>query len=547
MPNLNCRGLSFAYDSSETSLFDDLDLTIDTRWRAALVGANGRGKTTLLKLLAGELTPDRGEIERPVRTLRFSDVADPSMSAWEAARSVAGPFRAWEQEIERLLALGDERSLALYGDLENRYRVRGGYEIDTRLAVEMDALDLPAQLHGRPFGSLSGGEQTRSLLAGLFASTDAYPLIDEPTNHLDLDGRRLLAGYLAAKPGFLLVSHDRAFLDAAIDHVIALNPETVDVQRCDYSTWRQAHLAHLEEQARVNRLAKKEIQRLEGAARARRSGAEAREADKTAHGKRTLPSERGGDSGYTGARAARQMKRALAAERRADRAAEARRATLINLEKQYPLRVLDPPGPVPLREPLIRARALTVGRPAGLFLPITFELRAAERLALLGPNGSGKSSLLDLFTGEGELVAEGDWHLHSRIQVSRAWQIPRWRKGSLREHLQRADLDESFFRQVMAALGVRGQVLDDPLEHLSQGQLKKVELARSLCTPAHVYLWDEPLNYVDVDAREAIEAALLAADTAFIFVEHDERFIDRLATKRVTLEVAGSGTAEKES
>jgi lincosamide and streptogramin A transport system ATP-binding/permease protein len=394
-------------------------------------------------------------------------------------------------------------------------------------------------LFERPIGSLSGGEQTRSLLAGLFASADAYPLIDEPTNHLDLAGRRQLADYLAAKPGFLLVSHDRAFLDAAIDHVIALNPETVDVQRSHYSAWRKAHLARLEEQARANRLARKEISRLEDAARSRRTGAEARESDKTAHGKRMLPSERGGDSGYIGARAARQMKRALAAERRADRAAAARRDTLVDVEKQYPLRVLEPPSPPPLRAPLIRMKALSVGRDMPLFDPVTFELCAGERLALLGPNGSGKSTLLDLLTGAGGLRVEGDWHLNGRIQVSRAWQIPRWREGLLRDHLLGARLDESFFRQVMAALGVRGEVLDGRLEQLSQGQLKKVEVARSLCMPAHVYLWDEPLNYVDVDARERIEAALLAADAAFIFVEHDAAFVERVATGRVTLEPAG--------
>ncbi len=535
MPNLICRGLSFTYGSSESTLFHELDLIIDTRWRAALVGANGRGKTTLLRLLAGELTPDRGEIERPVRTLRFSDAADPALSVWEAARAVAGPFRAWEQEIDRLLALGDEPALVRYGELENLYRTRGGYEIDVRLAVELSALDMPETLFQRPLGSLSGGEQTRCLLAGLFASTDAYPLIDEPTNHLDLAGRRLLADYLASKPGFLLVSHDRAFLDAAIDHVIALNPDTVDVQRSDYSTWRREHLGRLEDQAHANRLARKEIRRLEDAARSRRAGAEAREADKTAHGRRTLPSERGGDSGFIGARAARQMKRALAAERRADRAADVRRETLIDMEKQYPLRVPEPPTPPPRREPLIRASALSVGWTSGLFEPVSFELRAGERLALLGANGSGKTSLLDLLTGESGLVPAGDWHLHGRVRLSRAWQIPRWRRGLLRTRLADAGLDESFFRQVMAALGVRGEVLDGPLEQLSQGQLKKVELARSLCTPAHVYLWDEPLNYLDVDARERIEAALLAAEAAFIFVEHDAAFVDRLATGRVTL------------
>jgi lincosamide and streptogramin A transport system ATP-binding/permease protein len=546
VPNLICRALSFAYDGAESETFTNLDLVIDTRWRAALVGANGRGKTTLLRLLAGELLPDRGEIERPASCLLFSSEAAPGLTAFEAAKDVCGPFRAWEREIERLLARGDEPSLARYGEVEMDYRARGGYELDARLSAELEQLGVSDGLSRRPFDALSGGEQTRARLAGLFATEGSYPLIDEPTNHLDLEGRRLLAEYLADKEGFLLVSHDRAFLDAAVDHVIALNPETVDVQRSDYSTWRNAHLTRLADQARSNALLKKDIARLETAARSRRAGAEAREADKTAGGKPRLPSERGGDSGFIGARAARQMKRALAAERRAGRAADRRRESLTDVEKTYPLIMAEPPTPAPLKEPLVRVRNLRIGWQEWLFEPITFEIQDGERIALTGPNGSGKSSLLALLDGNALAKAEGDWTVHGRILTSRSWQIPRWRQGRLRERLLASSLDESRFRQLMAALGVRGGVLDQPLEHLSQGQLKKIELARSLSKPAHLYLWDEPLNYVDVDTRERIEAALLEAVAAIIFVEHDARFVETVATRRVRLVPAvGNQAGEK--
>ena len=269
----------------------------------------------------------------------------------------------------------------------------------------------------------------------------------------------------------------------------------------------------------------------------RRAGADAREADKTAGGKAQLPSERGSDSGYIGARAARQMKRALAAERRADQAVARRRESLVDVEKHYPVAFVRPATPTPQNEPLVRIRDLRLGWDGGnwLFNPVSFEVGPSDRLALTGPNGSGKSTLLDLLAGQTGMRTEGSWKVHGRIVVSRAYQIPRWRRGLLRSRLLAAGRVESAFRQLMAALGVRGDVLDKPLEHLSQGQLKKIELARSLSEPAHLYLWDEPLNYLDVDTRERLEPALLASGAAFIFVEHDARFVDAIATEQVVL------------
>ena len=535
MPNLICRGLSFAYDGSASSVFINLDLVIDTAWRTALVGTNGRGKTTLLKLLAGELTPDRGEIERPVRCQAFVTSASSASTVWEAAKDMAGPFRAWEAEIEALLARADESALERYGVLEAEYRTRGGYELDTRLGLELGALGIAERQWQRPLASLSGGEQTRCLLGGLFALPGAYPLIDEPTNHLDRAGRERVAQYLADKPGFLLVSHDRAFLDAAIDHVVALNADTVSTQRADYSTWRSAHMAHLAEQARTNVLLRQDIRRLERVARDRRRGADARESDKTAGGRQRLPADRVMDKGYIGARAARQMKRAIAAERRARQAVQARRDSLVDLEKHYPLRLKEPPTQFPMHDVLVRVSRLQLLRDAALFEPLSFDIRAGERLALQGANGSGKSSLLDLLTGTWRHGWTGEWGVHPRITVSRAWQRPRWRDGLLRDHLRNADIEESPFRQIMARLGVRGGVLDGPLTNLSQGQLKKIELARALSAAAHVYVLDEPLNYVDVDAREGIESALANSSAAVIFVEHDAHFVERLATSRITL------------
>jgi lincosamide and streptogramin A transport system ATP-binding/permease protein len=524
-----CRGLSFGFDGSETDIFDRLDLTIDSHWRTALVGRNGRGKTTLLRLLAGELVPDSGEIETSVGCRLFTGQPDDGgLTGWQAAKSAAGPFLRWELTLERLLGEGDERSLEEYGELEIRFREAGGYQIDAGLDRELDALQINMALRSRPFDRLSGGEQTRCLLAGLFTVEQAFPLIDEPTNHLDLDGRRKLSEYLAGKEGFLLVSHDRAFLDACVDHVVALNPDTVEVHRTAFSVWRASYLARLREQARANESLKKEIRRHETTAAARRAGAEARESDKAPHT----------DKGFIGARAARQMKKAINAERRAERAAESRRESLLDVEKAYPLKLPEMPEGVSASTPLVAATNLVVIRGEPLFAPVSFKLVAGDRLAVLGPNGCGKTSLLELVAGS-PIDYTGTLTRPGQVRFSTASQLPRWRTGDLAERLAGAGIELTRFRQIMAALGVRGAVLEQPLETLSQGQLKKIELARSLMEPAHLLIWDEPLNYIDVETREQIES-LLVEDRrrapALISVEHDAEFIERTATSVLHLE-----------
>ena len=274
---------------------------------------------------------------------------------------------------------------------------------------------------------------------------------------------------------------------------------------------------------------RKNIQRLEAAAGERRSGSLKRESDKAPHT----------DKGYTGARAARQMKRALAAEHRAEKDVQSRKETLADVEKSYPLKLSIADSRT--TSSLVKASNLVVLRGARLFQPISFELGPHDRLAVLGPNGCGKTSLLDLICG-GEadtpgcdLEHQGVMVRHTTVEISRVRQQPLWSSGDLRERLADAGIDEGRFRQVMASLGVRGSLLERPIESLSHGQQKKIELARSVMTPANLLVWDEPLNFIDIDSRELIEAALIEQAPAMIFVEHDAAFVERVATQSVGL------------
>ena len=519
MATIVCRKVSFGYDGAARNIFEDLDLLVDTGWRTALTGRNGRGKTTLLRLIHGELLPDKGGIERSTYTRRFPvPVADPAVSAFEAAKDAAGPFRRWEGEMSRLLDAGlDESALDRYGALQSRFQEAGGYSIDADLESELDALELGPDCQTRRFDTLSGGEQTRCLLAGLFARQTGFPLIDEPTNHLDRSARERLAGYLRGKPGFLMVSHDRAFLDACIDHVIALNPDTVETHRCSFSTWRTQFLERLARQERENAGIRKEIGRLEGTARQRRGWADKRESEKGARDDR---------------RAARVVKRAVVAEARAEKAIEARRQTLVDTERSYRLKLRTQVAPPGRRLAIADNLVLVRGQP--LFAPVSFQVRPGDRIAVVGPNGSGKTSLLELMAGEPHQCM-GTFSRATRLDISCVRQQPRWTTGFLSDRLADEGIDQTRFRQVMAALGVRGDTLDRPIGSMSPGQRKKVELAGSFVAPADLLLWDEPLNYLDIDAREAIEDVVRRDAPTLVFVEHDAAFVDRVATQVVEL------------
>ena len=195
------QNLSFTYDGSSEAVFPGWSVELDTSWRLGLTGRNGRGKTTLLRLMMGEL-PHGGQISLPMQPVYFPyPVSDPEDMTLNVMQEVAGGEPEW------------------------------------KLLKELRLLEVTEDALYRPFSTLSRGEQTKALLCALFAREDAYPLIDEPTNHLDLLGRRAVAEYLRRKDGFLLVSHDRAFLNDCVDHILSINKTGFQVIQGNYDTW----------------------------------------------------------------------------------------------------------------------------------------------------------------------------------------------------------------------------------------------------------------------------------------------------------------------
>ena len=523
MPSIRADHLRFHYDSPYAEVFADLAFSISTRWRTALVGRNGMGKSTLFGLLSGRLQATGGEVRVPIPTVCFPFVpVDSTLPTCDVIRDAVAPFRAWEAEMDRLVQSEDATSLERFGEILTRYQAWGGYEIDARIRKEAAVLCLSDEVLHQDFSTLSGGEQTRALIIALFLRPDTFALIDEPTNHLDLEGREMLGAYLSRKSGFLVASHDRYFLDLCVNHVLSLNKSDVRLHACTFSDWqRQMGLEEEHERRRVGNI-RREVRSMQRSAQRRRGWSEAKEAQKI--GTKC-------DTGYIGRRAALQMRRALAIERRRDAKLEEKKSLLLNAEKKRTLR-LDVEA---ASQRLLMVENVTVAVADRRVLGgVSFMVERGERVALMGRNGCGKTSLFRAIVGELTVVT-GAVELAGRTRCSRVSQIPRWQWGYLRDHLTVSGLDETRFRCILGALGVGGEVFEQPLESFSQGQRKKVDLTRSFMDSSQLLLWDEPLNYIDLVSRAQLEEVVQTHAPTMLFIEHDRAFVEAVATRTVEL------------
>lgn len=482
--------LTFAYPGSYENVFENCSFQIDSDWKLGFVGRNGRGKTTLLRLLQGQYEYS-GAISSSLRFDYFPcPVPDPAQITLQVLGDLCPQAQEWE------------------------------------ILREFSYLEMKEDVLWRPFLTLSGGEQTKALLAAFFLNEGSFPLIDEPTNHLDTAGRDLVSRYLKRKGGFILVSHDRHFLDNCVDHILSLNRSTIDVQSGTFSSWLENfNRQQAFEQARNDHL-KKDIRRLAQASRRASSWSARTEASKFGNG----PVDRG----FVGHKSAKMMKRAKSIETRREKALEEKTSLLKDVETAQRLKLC----PLVHHSQTLAAfsQVSPVYRGEPVCPPLSFEIRQGDRILLEGGNGTGKSSLLKLLTGH-PIDHTGTLSLASNLQISCLPQDTSFLKGSLGRFTASRGLDETLFRAILRKLDFERAAFDRNMEDYSAGQKKKVLIAASLCQRAHLYVWDEPLNYIDIYSRMQIEQLIGEFAPTMIFVEHDQAFQDLIATKRVALDI----------
>ena len=489
MALIDIRNLSFEYPGSLEPVFIDLDLQLDTDWKLGLIGRNGYGKTTFLDLLMDKY-PYKGSIKKPSPMAYFPYIIENyNLMTIDLLEGLEPNFEQWKLEKEMNL-----------------------------LEVEDDTLY-------RLFSTLSGGEQTKILLALLFAQEDRFLLIDEPTNHLDTHGRAVVANYLKRKKGFILVSHDREFINGIVDHILTIEKSKIVVQKGTYDTWEQNK--NLEDQFELdkNQKLRKEIRRLKQSAREKATWSDKVEASKIGSG----PVDRG----YIGHMAAKMMKRSKSVEKRYEKAIDEKEKLLKNIETidKLSMNLLDHHA-----KQFVNAEDFTIKYDEiKIFKPINFIIESGDCIVLKGDNGSGKSSILKTILGE-DMAWQGKLDIARGLTISYVPQKFQYVKGSINDFVRDEGLDKTIFLTILRKLGFSRIQFEIPIENFSMGQKKKIFLAKSICEEAHLFIWDEPLNYIDVISRIQIENMILEYSPTMIIVEHDRRFIDKVATDIIELE-----------
>jgi ATP-binding cassette subfamily F protein 3 len=512
MTLLQVADLRFGYAGD--TLFEGVTFSLAAGDRVALVAPNGSGKTTLLRLVARELEPDAGNaVLRREATLGFyrqsheipaeGDV----LSAFLSGFSEVVELRAELRRAQEQAASGTKEALDALAQVTDRYHLARGDELEHEVAAIASHLGFSDADLARPVASLSGGERGRLRLGIVLARKPDVLLLDEPTNHLDLDTIGWLEEWLrSARSAVLLVSHDRAFLDATCDHTMELGRRSFRVYPVRYSEYvvaREDDLAR--ERALVERQGEM-IAKTEDFIRRNIAGQKTKQAQSRRKMLEKLD------------RLDRPEDVWAQAERVSFRFAPAARTGDI---------VLD-------------ARGLGAERGARvLFRGFDLLVRRGERIGVVGPNGSGKTTLLKLIAGRGESGDEGTLKRGTNLQ-----------EGYFDQHLGevdvrvtavenvrqvRGDFTVEAARQYLARFRFWG---DDPLRVVggfSGGERSRLALARLLLEPRNVLFLDEPTNHLDIAAAEILEEALVSFEGTVILVSHDRRFLENVTTRVVSL------------
>ena len=487
--------------------------------RIGLVGPNGEGKTTLLRLMAGSDEPTTGRITRR-RQLRIGYLPqDPpptrDTTLWQAMLDVFADLRRTEEELHHLSGrLHDERlrakAMERLGRLQAEFETAGGYTYETRIRSALGGLGFGPEEYDRPLNQLSGGQQNRALLAGVLLSAPELLLLDEPTNHLDLAATEWLEKWLLGFHGaIVVVSHDRYLLDSVTQKTWEMSFGSLDEYRGNYSAYLKQRDARFEERMHKWKLQQEHIRKTEEFIRRTHAAQKAKQAKS-----RAVLLER--------------FRKKEAIARPKTRQQIRVRLRPASLTGMFVLRTSDLLIGYDAQKPLLKALDLTIER--------------GNRVAIIGPNGSGKTCLLRTLLGDleplGGMVSFGanvdmGYLPQSHVTLDTQKSVV----DTLRE--TEPDMSEQQARTILGSFLFHGDDAFKLIGELSGGQRSRVILAQLVVQGANVLMLDEPTNHLDIPSQEILQDVLQDFPGTIVFVTHDRYLVQALATHVWIIEEGG--------
>lgn len=497
-------------------ILDGLTFQVDSGERVGLLGKNGCGKTTLLRILTGQLDWDEGEVvlapDKRVGLISQIPVYPAGYTVEDVLDTAFRPLREMEEEMEQLAARMERGEapalLRRYDQLTAAFEAGGGYDTDTRKNKVCSGLQIGPGMREQLFDRLSGGEKTRVNLGRLILEDTDILLLDEPTNHLDLKATEWLEEYLDKFKGTVLaVSHDRWFLDRVVDRVIEIQEGKAEFYSGNYSFYVVEKERRYQEKLKQYEKEQAKIQQLEKAAEQLRIWAYS-----------------GNDKIF---KRAQSMEKRIERMRTTDRPTRERKMEVRFGEREFR-------GDEVLT---IKGLSKSFGQRA-LFSGVDLEVVGGERIALLGDNGTGKSTLIKILMGE-EGPDEGKIRMGPTVKIGYLPQIIHF------DHPERSLLDTMLYeldctaqtaRNRLASFKFRGEDVFKPVSALSGGEQSRLRLCMLMDEKINLLILDEPTNHLDIQSREWIEEAVEEYEGNLLFVSHDRYFIDRFATRVWVLE-----------
>lgn len=505
---------NFSFSYGDTAILNQANFQINPGEKVGIVGNNGTGKTTLLKLITGELSSNSGNLtigkEAAVgymsQHLDFQcnrTLFDEMDTAFEAIHQLRKNMRELEWKMSQITGEELEKLTVRYGNLQEEFEKKGGYQLDYQISKILLGVGFTKEDYSREINYFSGGEKSRVALAKLLLSCPNILLLDEPTNHLDIHGVAWLEEYLREyQHTVIIVSHDRYFLDKTVQRILELESQKIKSYKGNYTSYIRQKTELIAVQEKVYSLQQASIEKKQEFIRKNIAGQKTKQA-------------------------------------------QSRRIELEKMEKIAP-----PPKRVRYHLSFPSSKrggndVLSISHVSKKFLrkslinDLSFQVKKGEKIGVIGPNGSGKSTLLKMIVGQLE-PDSGMVQLGSDIEIGYFSQNLENQnpENSVLEEVWQADPTKTMgeMRTILASFLFYAEDVFAKVKTLSGGERSRVEIAKMILSGINFLVLDEPTNHFDIFAKMALEEALKEYSGTIITVSHDRYFLDQLATRILYLE-----------